>query len=145
MIETTGIIVVTEHLKNSNKTKSLDFLKEDENERYLQLLKKNIIRKYNTFNGKEVNENYDLWKNMVIAPIMRGKYSVYCEPLNFNFIGNKIRFKLGKMTIMQRDILNFAFDAGFGVYCSYGMGFMVEKKEFNDLNGLHDFNKLLGK
>ena len=145
VIETTSIIVVTEHLKKSTKIKSLDFLKEDERGRYLYMLKKNLIRKYNTFNGKNVSEKYDLWRCILIEPIMKGKYSIYCEPLNFKFIGNKLRFKLGAINTTQREILNFAFDAGFGAYCPYGMGFMVEKKEFDELKSMRDFNKLVGK
>ena len=132
VIETPSIIVVTEHLKGNGSKKegikSLDFLKKGEKERYLYLLRRNLIKKYNSFNGQKINEDYDLWKNVAVEPILKGKYSIYCEPLNFKFIGNKLRFKLGYMDEIQKKVFNFGLDAGFGGYNSYGMGWMVENR-----------------
>jgi CRISPR-associated endoribonuclease Cas6 len=143
VIETPTIIVVTERVKG--RIKSLDFMEESEKERYLYLLGRNLIKKYNSFNGSKIDEDYDLWKNVMIEPILKGKYSIPCESLGFKFIGNKLRFKLGYLDDIQKKVFNHCFEAGFGTYCGYGMGFIVKEEEFNDLNSLDDFNKLLGK
>jgi CRISPR-associated endoribonuclease Cas6 len=126
VIETPTIIVVTEHV--NGKMKAWDFMKKDEKEKYLYLLRRNLIKKYNSFNGSKIDENYDLWNNVIIEPILKGKYSIYCEPLNFKFIGNKLRFKLGYLDEVQKKVFNHCFEAGFGGYCSYGMGFVMEKR-----------------
>lgn len=126
VIETPTIIVVTEHLRMENKIKSLDFLKKEDKERYLYLLRKNLIKKYNSFNGSKIIEDYDLWNNVMVEPTLKGKYSIPCEPLKFRFIGNKLRFKLGYMDEVQKNVFNHCFETGFGAYNSYGMGFMIE-------------------
>lgn len=124
VIETPSIIVVTENRKGNPY--ALDFLKKEEKAKYLYLLNRNMIKKYNSFNGERIDENHNLWKNVSIEPIMKGKYSIRCEPLNFDFIGNKLRFKLGYMDEVQKKVFQHCFDAGFGGYNAYGMGWMVE-------------------
>ena len=128
VIETPSVIVITEH--KGDKTINLDYLKENERGRYIELLSRNLIRKFNRLNENEkVDESYNLFKNVEIEPIYGGKKSI---PLTDDktlrlAIGNKLRFKLGYLDDVQKKVFKVGIDAGFGIQNAFGMGFVMEK------------------
>jgi len=156
ILETPTIIEVQENINKNDKTKkpkirSIDFLKE--HDKFLDLLTKNILRKYNElklnsdnkskFNLKEGNlfDNIDIkpieYNNKKIdklklkgqdrghfaIPVLRNKQTNKLIP----FYGNKLQFIIREITDEQKDILNTVVDAGFGGHNSYGMGFIIKK------------------
>jgi len=149
ILETPTIIVVEENLNNKNnkyKKKSIDYLKEPN--KYLELLEKNILHKYNNLtknNSKKFILNTNLFKNINISPITYNKNIKFDKGQNkghfaipiirkkssnsiIPFYGNKLRFTIGEINDKQKDILNTVIDSGFGIHNSYGMGFIIKKK-----------------
>lgn len=135
VIETPSVIVVTDH--KGDKTVNLDYLKEDEKGRYLELLSRNLIRKFNRLNqakqdaAEQVDESYELFKNVEIEPIYGGKK---CIPLGDDktlrmAIGNKLRFKLGFLDEVQKKAFQVGIDSGFGIQNAFGMGFVMENMQ----------------
>jgi CRISPR-associated endoribonuclease Cas6 len=128
-IETVTIINLTKHEKD--KIIALNYNNQD----YLEALRKNLIRKYNSFNQDRIEENFPLFENIDISLMKKGKFAVPLLLHNgekdnkFTVIGNKLRFKFNNISEKQLRILQFCFDAGFGERNTYGMGFMIVRRE----------------
>ncbi len=117
--------------KHDNKSIKPVFFEDKE---FLNLLKKNIIKKYNFFNKTKVDKDFDLFDQVEIVPYKKKSKSsfpiyFYNKGKNdsFNVMGSKIVFKLNNISDNQLKIFQFSFDLGFGERTSYGAGFMVER------------------
>lgn len=153
ILETPTIIVVEENIKTKegkSKRKSINYL--EEQKKYIDLLEKNILHKYNLLTSEDSSKKYvmkdregHLFDNIEINPITytkkvkedkgqnKGHFAipVLRKEGSNNFIpfyGNKLEFKIGKITEEQKIILSKVIDAGFGMYNSYGMGFIIERR-----------------
>lgn len=144
ILETMTLINITR--RTDKGPENIDFLKEKD--QFLEGLRKNLIRKYNHFQNKEIQEKYDLFKNCMVEPIRKQLVKL---PLPINkdnksrimkVGGNQLQFKLGVLTKTQKDIFKLCYDLGFGERNSYGMGFMNLAKS-SDLKDLEAFDNLI--
>ncbi len=106
-----------------------------EEEGFLELLKKNLIKKYNFFFPEEkIDEDFNLFENVIIKPYEKKKEAsfpiyFYNKEKNdkFDVIGSKLIFKFNNISEDQLKVFQCCFDAGFGERTSYGAGFMIER------------------
>lgn len=128
IIESTSPINITTH-----ENGKIRFHKFDE-DNYLELLKKNILKKYEFLTGKV--PQVDLFKNVKIEPYEN--HSFCCFQINFfnkgkneNFkvCGNKLVFFFNDIPEEQLEIFQTMYDAGIGERTTYGAGFMIQRFE----------------
>ena len=126
-LETLSVINVTEN--NEGNIKALSYLREKE--KYLEGLRKNLIRKYNSLKNKSVDESFDLFEGIEIKPIKGKEHAIpiLFDNKKFNCIGNKLSFKIKELNETQREVFQTCLDAGFGERNSYGMGFMLARRD----------------
>lgn len=124
-LETTSFISLTYHINDKIKP----MLYRDNKDLFIKQLSKNLIKKYNYLTQNNIDEKYNLFKNVSISLHKERTYStpLHFENKTFNAIGEKLCFKLGNISEQQMKILQCCFDAGFGERNSYGMGFMIRK------------------
>ncbi len=98
-------------------------------EAFLKQLSENLIKKYNEFHGTELDTS-DLFEQFVFRRPTATK--VVIEGREYVLVGSMWEFIWSSLTKLQRTLLAFGLDAGFGERSSMGFGF-VNKVE----NGTH--------
>jgi CRISPR-associated endoribonuclease Cas6 len=138
LLENESILNLTFHELNDKKPNKIKAITLNENkELFENNLRKNLIRKFNQFNGDKINEDFDLWENIEIKEIPNSKKSVRLNFLKeqeytfFNVIGSRFKFKLGKLNETQKKILQLGYDSGFGERNAFGFGFINIKSGVN--------------
>ncbi len=135
LLTTETITNVCLPVQGSLKPKAIT-LKKDKN-KFQELLKKNIIRKYNQFSDEKVTEDFNLWNNVEITEIPDTESAVKINFVDqddnwFNVIGSRYRFNLGKLNDKQRQIFQLVHDLGFGERNTFGFGFVNVKRIVKD-------------
>ena len=128
IIESIGPINITTHEKDRIK-----FHKFDNND-YIKLLEKNLLRKYSFLKGNKTNIN--LFENVDINvhekhPSSSFQINFFNKEKNdsFKVIGSKLVFKFKKVNDEQLKVFQSLYDAGFGERTTFGAGFMIERFE----------------
>lgn len=90
-------------------------------EAFLKQVSENLIKKYNDFYGTEI-QNYDLFEQFVFKKQVNLRYVV--EGRSYGAAGSLWEFHWSHMDAVQRKIIEFGLDAGFGERNSFGFGFV---------------------
>ena len=88
-------------------------------DQYEEWLKVNLIKKYNHFTGKKLDENFQLYELIEF----KNRKPVRCDYKGITLLGDKISFITSKNETAQ-ELWYFALGAGLGENCSRGNGFM---------------------
>lgn len=120
----------------SNRKKQ-DFVNFDiDKDLFIKNLSINLIKKYNFFQNKNIDINYDLFENILIEPLIQKKrlnshFSILIEDNDeirkgkpIYIYGNRLKFKIIDINDLQKEILQIGLETGFGSMNSYGLGFM---------------------
>ena len=105
-----------------------------EKNKFKEQLKKNIIRKYNSFSEESIEEDFDLWDNVKIEEIPESETAVKIffgnkENKNFDVIGSRYKFNMGNISEKQQEIFQLVQDLGFGERNTFGFGFVNMKRQ----------------
>ena len=133
ILETPSLISVR---TTGDKDKYVDYEKNPQ--KFLEILKRNLIKKYNYFNKENIVLDFDLFKNIKIEKVIpknRNNSFMCVEIEDFEdkkkrkiFVyGNRLRFIINKIDELQKNILQVGYDAGFGSLNSYGFGYLIIK------------------
>ena len=101
--------------------------------KFLELLRKNLIKKYNYFSGNRIPLDYKLFDNVEILPYKKpdSAFEILVssgdKQHKFTIIGSKIILKFQDISDEQLRIFQYLFDMGFGERTSFGAGFMIER------------------
>ncbi len=128
-IENISPIQIT--IKENEVIKSLKF----GDARYLDCLRKNLIRKYNFFSGgSKLDEEFQLFENVIIETYphkAEASFPIYFynkeKNDKFYIIGSKLIFHFKGINETQLKAFQTCFDAGFGERTTYGAGFVIER------------------
>ena len=88
---------------------------------FLKQLNDNLIKKFNDFYGTKIRE-YELFERFTFRRTTATK--VVIDNKEYVLIGSMWKFKWKYMTVLQRKILEFGLDTGFGERNSLGFGFV---------------------
>ena len=88
-------------------------------EKYEQRLKTNLIKKYNTFKGEKINENFELYNSIEFL----NKKPVAIKYKNIKLLGDKIRLHIAENPTAQKIAL-LALGTGIGEMNARGFGFV---------------------
>ncbi len=109
------------------KIKSLTF--ENEKEEYLDLLKKNMIKKYNFYNNTDIPLDFNIFNNVEISS--EGSFSSLTG-FDKNFlIGSLLVFNFKNLSNITKRIFEFSFNVGFGEKNILGFGFPEIKNKYD--------------
>lgn len=117
-------IVLTE--KRNEKIYCIN-ARDDGLEYFKKALSKNLIKKFNQFNDMQVPEDYPLFIGTDLSLHKRPVVSVLhriSEGKSFFTVASKVQFNCGLLDNVQKQILNFCLETGFGTHSTYGMGFI---------------------
>ncbi len=85
---------------------------------YERLLFENAVKKYNRFNGKKIDEDFQLYTNITFL----NKKPIGCKYKNIQLLGDKIKLKIADNNRAQ-ELAYFLIGAGLGENCSRGFSF----------------------
>ncbi len=117
-----------------NKNNKAITLNESKTE-FLELLKNNLIKKFNQFNNEKISKDFDLWDNIELSEITNSKKAIKLEFTKnqknhfFTAIGSRYQINIGKINETQQKILQTAYETGIGEKNSYGFGFINLKNK----------------
>ncbi len=116
-------VVIT---KQDEKIKTLTF--EKNKDEYLDLLRKNMIKKYNFYYNTEIPEDFNIFNNVNVKS--KGSFSTPTGYGNF-YVGSELIFELGALSNIQKRIFQLSFNCGFGEKTALGFGFPELKQKYN--------------
>ncbi len=133
IIESVTPIIIRTNRDKKEEDKQINF--ENEKELFIKTLNFNLLKKYYGLKGERAKE-MKVFENVEIELLKVGSkkkshFSMIIEdfdevrkgkPLKVH--GNKLRFKIGDISELQKEILQVGFESGFGSMNSYGFGFM---------------------
>lgn len=90
-------------------------------EAFLKQLTENLIKKFNDFYGTEIS-TYDLFEQFVFKKVVANELIINGKA--YPVIGSIWEFIWHNMDSMQRKIIEFGLDTGFGERNSFGFGFV---------------------
>ncbi|MEM3445542.1 MAG: CRISPR-associated endoribonuclease Cas6 [Thermoplasmata archaeon] len=90
-------------------------------EAFLKQVSENLIKKYNEFYGTEI-QNYDLFEQFVFKKQVNLRYVIGGK--SYGAAGSLWDFYWTHMDSVQRKIIEFGLDTGFGERNSLGFGFV---------------------
>ncbi|MCX8173156.1 MAG: CRISPR-associated endoribonuclease Cas6 [Thermoplasmata archaeon] len=90
-------------------------------EAFLKQVSENLIKKYNDFYGTEI-QTYDLFEQFVFRKQVNLRFVV--EGRSYGAAGSLWEFLWTHMDAVQRKIIEFGLDTGFGERNSLGFGFV---------------------
>ncbi|RMD67092.1 CRISPR-associated endoribonuclease Cas6 [Candidatus Pacearchaeota archaeon] len=99
-----------------------------ERERFIFLLNRNLLNKYNFFNKTSIT-SINLFANVKIKPI-KNRFlvkNITTKDKDIAVAGYALSFRFGKLSETSLKVLNYVFDLGFGIKNTYGFGFMIKK------------------
>ncbi len=145
--ETLLNICLPEDKKGKLAKKAITLERDPEN--FKKQLAKNLTRKYNQYYEKNIEEGFNLWKNVKITQIENSEKVVRLNLIKesdnfFDVIGARYSFEIGEIDETQRAIFQLCYDLGFGERNSFGFGFMnikKDKKESNDFDEKGEITK----
>jgi CRISPR-associated endoribonuclease Cas6 len=97
-------------------------------EAFIKQLTENLIKKYNQFYGTEIR-NLPLFQEFLFRKMVHTRYII--DGKSYGAAGSMWEFSWSHMDDMQRRILEFGIDAGFGERNSMGFGFVNIRRNRN--------------
>lgn len=88
---------------------------------FVKQLTENLIKKFNDFYGTKIT-SYDLFEQFIFKKMVYGKLNI--DGRDHPFAASMWEFSWHIMDSMQRKIIEFGIDAGFGERNSFGLGFV---------------------
>ena len=93
---------------------------------FIKQLSENLIKKYNQFYGTEMG-TVPLFQEFVFKKMVHTRYII--DGKSYGAAGSLWEFSWSHMDEMQRRVIEFGLDAGFGERNSFGFGFVNVVKE----------------
>lgn len=99
-------------------------------EAFVKQLTENLIKKFNDFYGTKIT-SYDLFEQFIFKKVVANE--IIIDGKGYQVVGSIWEFIWQNMDSMQRKIIEFGIDAGFGERNSFGFGFVnVVKKDIRE-------------
>lgn len=90
-------------------------------EAFIKQLTENMVKKYNDTYGTSVG-SFPLFQEFIFKKTVHARYII--DGKSYGAAGSLWEFSWNRMDEMQRRIISFGFDAGFGERNSFGFGFV---------------------